>query len=99
MLFKFMTTVSIYFLYLLISTSSGINCVTSLFLVLFILKTSNDLFISSVLIFSFFTSYLLILIWVQLKFTSIFSCNSFPFDILIFVYIFNSLFCYLINLK
>jgi len=60
--FKSMTTVSILFICLLISSSSGTNLVTSLLLVPFVLKTLNDLFISSVFICSFFTSCLLILV-------------------------------------
>ena len=42
-LFKFMTTRSIYSFYLLILTSSGVYHVTSLFLVLSTLKTLNNL--------------------------------------------------------
>jgi len=52
--FKFITAILICSLYLLISTSSGVNHVTSPFLVLFTLKTLNDLFIGSALIFFFY---------------------------------------------
>ena len=55
MLFKFITTTSICFLYLSISTSSSANRITSLFFVLSVLKTLNDLSNSSVLIFSSLT--------------------------------------------
>ena len=65
-LFKSMTAVSIYFLYLLIFTSSGTNCITSPFFILSVLKTSNDLSIGSILILSFLTSCLSILVWVYL---------------------------------
>ena len=58
--FKSMTVTSICSLCLLISTSGSANHVTSLFLVLSILKTLNDLSIGSILIFSSFTSCLLI---------------------------------------
>ena len=68
--FKSMTAISIFFLYLFISTFSSIYYITSLFLVLSVLKTLNDLSIGSVLIFSFFTSCLLILIYVHPKFTT-----------------------------
>ena len=90
-LFKFVTVVSIYSLCPLISSFSGTNYVISPFLVPSILKTLNDLSIGFVLVLSSFTSYLSISVWVQLEFTSTFNCNSFLFNILIFVYIFNSL--------
>ena len=54
MLFKFVTAMSIHSIYPLISGSSGVNCITSPFLVLFTLKTLNNLFTGSVLIFFFF---------------------------------------------
>jgi len=56
MSFKFVTTVSICSMCLLISSSNSANCVTYLFLVLSALKILNDLFIGSILIFSIFTS-------------------------------------------
>jgi len=61
MLFKSMTTMSILFICLLISSSSGTNLVTFPFLIPSVLKTLN-LFISSVFICSFFTSCLSILV-------------------------------------
>ena len=87
-----MTTALIYFLYSLIFTSIGTYHITSPFLVLSALKTLNDLFISFVLILSSFISCLLILVWVHPKSTSVCSHNFFPFDILMFVYMFISLF-------
>jgi len=56
--FKFVAAILMCSLCLLISSSSSTYHVTSPFLVLFILKTSNDLSIGSVLIFPSFTSYL-----------------------------------------
>jgi len=55
-LFKSITATSISFLCPLILTSSGTNYVTFLFLVLSALKILNNLSISSILIFSSFTS-------------------------------------------
>jgi len=54
--FKPITAMLIHSMYLLISSSNDINYVTSLSLVLSILKTLNDLFIGFILIFSFFTN-------------------------------------------
>ena len=54
--FKSITATSISFLCPLILTSSGTNYVTFLFLVLSALKILNNLSISSILIFSSFTS-------------------------------------------
>ena len=88
-LFKFMTTRSIYSLYLLILTSSGTYHVTSPFLVLFTLKTLNDLAIGSVLILSSFTSYFSISVWIHLESISTYNCNS--FDILMLVCMFSFL--------
>ena len=76
-----------FFLCLLISSSSSTNIVTSLFLVPSALKTSNNLSIGSVLIYSSFTSYLLILVWVHPKLTSTLNHNFFLFDIWTFVHI------------
>jgi len=45
-----------FFICLLISSSSSVNLVTSLFLALFVLKTLNDLSIGFILIYSSFTS-------------------------------------------
>ena len=58
LLFKSVTVMLIYSVCLLISSSSGANLVTSPFLILSALETSNNLFIGSVLIFSFFTNYI-----------------------------------------
>ena len=87
-----MTIISICSLYLLISTSSRVYYVTSLFLIPFTLKILHYLSIGFVLILSFFTSCLLISVWVHLESTSIYSCNFFLFCILMFVCMFNSLF-------
>ena len=54
--FKSVTTMSIFSVCPLVFSSSGTNLITSLFLVLSALKTSNDLSIGSVLIYSSFTS-------------------------------------------
>ena len=91
MLFKSVTAISICSICLLIFSSSSTNLVTFPFLVLSVLKTSNDLSISSVLILSFFTSCLLIPVWVQIESTSALSHSSFLFDILTFVHTFNFL--------
>ena len=91
MLFKFITIVSICFLCSLILTSNSVNLVTSPFLVLSTLKTLNDLSIGSILIFSSFTSYLLIPVWVHPEFTSACNCSFFLFAILMLVYTSNSL--------
>ena len=90
--FKFVTAMSIHSIYPLIFSSSGMNLVTSSFLVLFVLKILNDLSIGSVLILSSFTSCLSIPVCIRPESTSIFSHSSFSFNILIFVYMFNSLF-------
>jgi len=91
MLFKSVTVTSMCSLYSLISSSSGTNYITSPFLVLSVLKNSNDLFIGSVLILSFFTSCLSIPVWIQPESTSTFNHNYFLFDVLIYMCIFNSL--------
>ena len=90
-LFKSVIIVSIFSLFLLISTSSSVYHVTSLFLVLFVLKTLNNLFIGSVFIFSSFASCLLIPVCVYSESTSTCSHNFFPFTVLIFVYMLSSL--------
>ena len=90
-LFKFMTTRSIYSLYLLILTSTGVYHVTSPFLVLSILKTLNDLAIGPVLILSSFTSYFSVPVWIRPKSISTYNCNSFPFNILMLVCMFSFL--------
>ena len=69
-LFKSIIAVSICFLCLLISTLSGANLIISLFLVLFVLKTSNDIFASLVLVYFSLTNYLLISICVYPESTS-----------------------------
>ena len=89
--FKSVTAASIHSLCPLISTSSSANCVTSLFFVLSALKTLNNLFIGSVLIFSSLTNCSSILVWVHSESTSAYSYNSFLFFILILVCMFNSL--------
>ena len=73
------------------SSFSSTNCVTSPFLVLFVLKISNDLSIGFILIFSSFTSCLSILVWIQPKSISAFSYSSFLLDVLTFVYTFSFL--------
>jgi len=93
MLFRFITAVLIFSICLLISSSSGANHVTSLFLVPFILKTLNNLNISSILIYSSFISCLLISIWVHSKSTNILSCSFFLFDVLYTHWVFSL--CYL----
>ena len=60
--FKSITVALIFSMCLLISNSSGVNLVTSSFLVLSALKTLNNLFMGSILILSYFTSCLLILV-------------------------------------
>ena len=92
MLFKSVTTMLIYSIYLLISSSSNMNLVTSPFLIMFVLKTLNDLSIGSVLILSSFTSCLSILVYIHPESTSAFSHSSFLLNVLIFVHMFNSLF-------
>ena len=86
-----MTAVPICSLYSLISTSSGANHITSLFFIPSALKTSNDLSIGSVLIFSSLTSCLLILIWVCPESTNVYNHSSFSFFVLMLVCIFSSL--------
>ena len=86
-----MTAVPICSLYSLISTSSGANHITSLFFIPSALKTSNDLSIGSVLIFSSLTSCLLILIWVRPESTNVYNHSSFSFFVLMLVCIFSSL--------
>jgi len=77
-LFKFITTVSIFFIYLLISSFSGTYLITSPFLVLFALKTLNDLFIN---FFSCFTHCLSISVWVDSESTSALSHNCQEYSI------------------
>ena len=87
--FKSVTTVSIFPVCLLISSSSGTNIVTSSFLVPFVLRTLNYLSIGFVLIYSSFASYLLIPVWVHSESTS--TLSHIPFDIFIFVHTSSSL--------
>jgi len=61
----------------LISSSNDANCVTSSLLVLFVLKTSNYLSISSISIYSSFTSCLLVLVWVHSNLTNILNHSFF----------------------
>ena len=89
--FKSVTTMSICSLCLLISTLSSTNHVNSLFFVPFVLKTSNTMSASFVLICSSLTNCLLISIYVYLESTSICSCNYFPVYIFTFDFIFSSL--------
>ena len=89
--FKSVTTALICSLYLLISTFSSTNHITSPFFVPSVLKTLNDLFISSILILSSLTSYLSIPVWVYLKSTNTCNLNSFLFFVLILVCTFNFL--------
>ena len=86
-----MTATLILSICLLISSSSGTNLVTFPLLILSALKTSNDLSIGFIFIHSFFTSCLLILVWVYPESTSIFNHSYFLFDILMFVYTLSSL--------
>jgi len=92
MLFKSVTSVLICSLYLLISTSSSANHVTSLFLVLSVLKTLNAISAGFILICSFLTNCLLILVYVHPESTNIYSYNSFLVCVFTFVYMFSSLF-------
>ena len=89
--FRSVTAASICSLCLLISTSNGVNLVTSPFFVLSTLKTSNDLSIGSVLILSSLTNCSLIPVWVHPESTSACSCDSFLFFVLMLVCMFNSL--------
>ena len=90
--FKSVTAVLICSLYLFISTSIGTYYVTSSFLIPSTWKTLNDLFIGSVLILSFFTNSLSILVWVHPESTSACNYNFFLFAVLMFFYTFHSLF-------
>ena len=92
MLFKSVTSVLICSLCLLISTSSSANHVTSLFLVLSVLKTLNAISAGFILICSSLTNCLLILVYVHPESTNIYSYNSFLVCVFTFVYIFSSLF-------
>ena len=91
-LFKSMTIISILFLCPLTSIFNSMNLVTSPFLVLFALKTLNDMSASFVLIHSFLTNCLSILVYIHLEFTSICSCNSFPVFVFTFACTFSSFF-------
>jgi len=91
MLFRSITATSICFLYSFILTSNSAYHVASLFLVLSILKTSNNWSIGFILIFSSFTSCLLILVCIYSEPTSIYSYNFFPFAVLILVCMLSSL--------
>ena len=91
MLFKLVTATLICSLCLLISTSSGTNHITFLFLVLSALKTSNTMSTSFILIHSSLSNCLLISIYIHLEFTNIYSYNSFSVYIFTFACIFSSL--------
>ena len=96
MLFKSVTAMSIYSLCLLISTSSSANHVTFPFLVPSVLKTSNNMSASFVLIHSFLTNCLLISMYMYLEFTSACNHNSFSVCVFTFACMFKSfslLFC------
>jgi len=97
--FKSMTAISMFFLCLFISTSSGAYHVTSSFLVPSVLKTSNNLSIGSILIFSSFTSCLSIPMCMHPESTSIYNCSFFPFLVLMLVCIFNLFLCCFVNLE
>ena len=99
MLFKSITTISICSLYPLISTSSGINHVTSLFLVPSALKNSNTISTGFILIFSSLTSHSLILICMYPEFTSTCNCSFFLFCVLILFTHLALFLCYFINLE
>jgi len=88
---KSVTIALICFLCPLISTSNGVNQVTSPFFVPSMLKTLNDLSMGSILIFSFLTSCLSIPVWVHPESTNVCSHSSFLFFILMLVYMFSSL--------
>ena len=90
-LFKSVTAAFSCFLYLLISISRGATLVTFLFFVLFMLKTSNEKLISLVCICFSLTNYSLIPVWVYLESTSALTLRFFPFLVLIFARMFNSL--------
>ena len=90
-LFKSITTASSCFLYLLISISRDAILVTSLFLVLFTLKTLNKKFIGFVCILLFLTSYSSILVYVHLESTSALTLRFLLFFVFTFACMFNSL--------
>ena len=90
-LFRLVTAASIFFLCLLISTSSGTNHVTSPFLVLFVLKTLNTISADFVWICSFLTSCLLIFMYMHLESTSTCSHNFFFVCVFTFACILSSL--------
>ena len=87
-LFKFMTVMLIFFLCLFILTFSSVYCVTSLFLIPYVL---NNLSISSILIFSSFTSCLLIPVCMHPESTSVCNYIFFLFFVLMLVCMFNFL--------
>ena len=91
MLFLFIITMSIFFICPLISSSSSTNHITSLFLVLFIVKTLNDLSSSFILICSSSINYLSTFVWIHPELTSILSYSSFLSDVFIFMHILSSL--------
>lgn len=81
---------SIYSMCPLVSSFSSGNYITSPFLVPSALKTLNNLSVGFILIFSSFTNYLSIPIWVYPESTSAFGYSSF-LNVLTFVYMFNFL--------
>ena len=92
MIFKSVTTVLICSLCPLISISSGMNHMTSPFLVPSTLKTSNTISAGLVLIFSPLTSCLSISIYIYLESTSAYNYSSFSFYVLTFICTFSSLY-------
>ena len=78
----FVTIESIFYMYPLISSSSGANCVTCIFLVPSALKTLNDLDSGFILIYFSFTNCLLIPVWMHLEPSNILSCSFFLSDII-----------------
>ena len=87
-LFKFMTVMLMFFLCLFVLTFSSLYCVTSLFLIPYVL---NNLSISSILIFSSFTSCLLIPVCMHPESTSVCNYIFFLFFVLMLVCMFNFL--------
>ena len=85
MLFKFITAALIISIFLLISSSSNTNYITSPLLVLSTLKKENKLDSGSVLICFSFTNCLLIPMWVHSELISVLSYSSFLFDVFTFV--------------
>ena len=92
MLFRSITATLICSLCPLIYISSSVDLITSLFLVLFTLNTSNEISAGFFLILSSLTNCLSILVWAYPKSTSFYSHNSFLFCVLILACMFSSFF-------